>query len=161
MTYNSSTGDIQSDFGHLFSRGIQTMTGIQSVKSFDWTKCGSTDFNRINHRSDVILAKNGRWETLDKTERVDSVCVYNILPDCPQCSSEAFCRFTDMTRQQTECVCPVGYEGKFCKIKMCPCQNQGLCRLNEKSRKLECVCRSPFIGTNCETGKPKSLKIQH
>ena len=48
--------------------------------------------------------KDGQWRLVEKPDSymMDSVCVYNIMPDekCSKCADADFCRFTDRTRQK-------------------------------------------------------------
>ena len=66
----------------------------------------------------VILTEKGKWKTTDELNQRSSVCVLNIPPhdNCSKCYNKAFCRFTNRLRQETECVCPLDREGKFCEI---------------------------------------------
>ena len=60
----------------------------------------------------------GKWTTTDELNQRASVCVLNIPPhdNCFNCYDKAFCRFTNKSRQETECVCPTDREGEFCEI---------------------------------------------
>ena len=105
--------------------------------------------------------KDGQWRLVEKPDSymMDSVCVYNIMPDekCSKCADADFCRFTDRTRQKTECVCPNMKEGKFCKTNRCKhntiCKDGGLCKLNDQTKEYDCICKHPFQGKKCESSK--------
>ena len=66
----------------------------------------------------VILTEEGEWQTTDELNQRDSICVFNIPPNdnCFKCYDKAFCRFTQQSRQETECVCPIDRKGEFCEI---------------------------------------------
>ena len=67
----------------------------------------------------VIMTEEGKWKTTDGLNQRNSVCVLNIPPNdnCSKCYNKAFCRFKKQSRQETECVCPLDREGKFCEKK--------------------------------------------
>ena len=45
----------------------------------------------------MTLASNGNWTFIGANETIDSVCVYNIIPDqCSKCQDQAFCRYADL-----------------------------------------------------------------
>ena len=85
-----------SPHGQLFARPMNTWIGLEYV----------------------ILTEEGKWTTTDELNQRASVCVLNITPhdNCSKCYNKAFCRFTKQSRQETECVCPLDREGKFCEI---------------------------------------------
>ena len=104
---------------------------------------------------DVTLSSDGVWKTADEQLSINAVCVYNIEQDndCSKCFDKDFCRYTDRTRQETECVCPVNRLGDNCQYDMCDCRNGGYCRFNYQSYDTECVCPILFAGLRCEYGK--------
>ena len=151
ISYDSNEANFKSDSGSVFAHEIQTMNKSEIVSSFDWNNFDDSSFN------DVILSSNGKWKTMDESTSVNSICIYKIDfdNDCAKCFDEAFCRFTDRTRQKTECVCQVNRDGDFCQNELCDCQNGGYCRsLNQTEfNQMECVCPFPYSGPKCELGK--------
>ena len=148
------------DYDQMFIREVRSVTEIEHISTHKWINFTNLDYK------DVIMSKNGQWETQPpkesqppgESQSIDSVCVYNIKPDnCSKCPNEAFCRYTDTKRQKTQCVCPVGRGGEYCEEDLCShCRNGGYCRhkqLDEGLEELECVCPSPFFGNNCELSK--------
>ena len=74
--------------------------------------------------------------------------------NCSKCHDAAYCRFTDESRQQTQCVCSSMRDGEFCEIDLCShCQNRGRCRISEFINDTECICHSPFYGEQCQLSK--------
>ena len=147
-----SDGDYNSSYGQLFIRHVLTASrDIEYIKSHDWMSLSNigSEF--------VILTKEGEWKTTDLLNKRDSVCVVNISPDenCSNCPDEAFCRFKNETKQETECVCSIDREGEFCQNDLCShCQNGGSCRLNnEDLDQFDCICPKPFFGDHCTNSK--------
>ena len=105
----TSYGNYNSPHGQLFAKPVNL-----------WTHSGFKY---------VILTEDGEWQTTDELNQRDSVCVLNIPPhdNCFNCYDKAFCRFTKQSRQETECVCPIDREGKFCDIL-----KNGKIRLNKQ-----------------------------
>ena len=141
----------KSSHGQLFLRPVKTFLDLEYVKNYDW-------INMANFGSKfVILTADGQWKTTDELNQRDSVCVYNLLPheNCSNCPDAAFCRFTNETRQETECVCSIGKKGKFCENDLCShCQNGRYCRHHdEESDQFHCICPKPFCGENCSSSK--------
>ena len=102
----------------------------------------------------VKLSNAGQWQMVDENEtELDAICVYNIIPDgCKKCRNQNFCRYTDRSRSEVECICPVVQEGENCERDLCEglqCINGGQCYLNDETRKAECICPYPFHGKNC------------
>lgn len=152
--------DIQKvkDFGfvdyynHPYIRHINTVTVVETVNKHSWIR-----FNNSNY-TDIIMTETGQWETLED-QVVDSVCVYNIIPEnCRKCPDEAFCRYSDAEKTNTECVCPVGRGGQYCEEDLCSnCLNGGICR--KVGEELECVCPRPFFGINCKLSNERVLLL--
>ena len=144
-----------SSHGHAFVRYVQEINDLQRINRHNWIKSEDSDFY------EVIMSATGHWQTTNNDTLIDSVCVYNIIPDenCTKCTDKAFCRYIDSTRQETRCVCPVGRGGDHCEIDLCArCQNGGICRENKDSEDgLTCVCPRPFFGENCDSSKQSNL----
>ena len=134
-----------------------------SIKKYDWF-----NFTYGNHRDSdlydgdeydpkaVVMANeaNGTWMFAYEDELVDTVCVYNIIPDeraCSICPDENFCRFARNERQETECICKNTNEGEQCEVDLCRrCQNGGFCEIDDSTNEIQCRCPYPFYGENCE-----------
>ena len=148
ISYDDKTAVLTTDSGQVFERQIETVTGIERIKYFDWMIFNQSEF------TEVFLSGNGQWRTADEKQLFNSVCVYNIVPDqkCSKCFDEKFCRYKDSTRKTTECVCPVGRGGEDCQLHYCSlCQNDNYCSHTDTSTQLECVCRFPYFGPTCES----------
>ena len=119
------------------------------IKNFDWINLNVTD---ESFSIDFMLTGTGQWEGAKKDILIDSICVKNIQPErgCSRCSNDALCRFTDFTRNATDCNCPSHREGLNCEIDLCSvCQNNGFCKISETNQ-VECICSRPFDGKHCE-----------
>ena len=124
-----------------------------SVNEFTWIETWtnlSIDSNLIigNQSSSVQL------EIKQRNRELDTVCVYNILPDdCSKCLYREFCKYKDQTKNEIECLCPLMTKGENCEIDECPCFNGGKCYLNDEHNRFECLCPYPFNGKYCESGE--------
>ena len=174
ISYDPENGGFKSLSGHSFTDRIQTVSGILEIKSYAWinasTKLHSTglvmpeEWGQENPGNNPgvpeVYMRDGQWRLIEDYYELDSVCIYNIIPDdkCSKCADEDFCRFTDSTKQETECVCPEMKDGKFCKTNRCKhCQNGGLCELNDQTNEYDCICRHPYQGPKCESSKNSYL----
>ena len=141
---------------------VQRPEGEISGSKYKWTNRSLTLNSDLNG---VILSNNGYWlmEHESKTE-LDSICVYNIIPDeCEKCPDKNFCRYTDRSQSTVECICPAMNEGGNCERSLCKglqCLNGGQCYLNDQTRKTECFCPYPFHGKECESGKNYSSFVE-
>ena len=144
-------GVFQSDLGNELIRFLPKAVGFEQFYHYDWINA-SLEFN-INFNG-VKMLQNGQWQNADEFELLDSVCVYNIVPDnCSNCFDENSCRYIDETRSKTECFCPVTRSGHYCEINLCSqCQNGGYCQESSINEEIDCICQYPFYGTNCELG---------
>ena len=154
ITYNADEGYI-SAFGHSFTEQVHSITaGKLKFNKYQWMNTISLN---NSHLHNIILTNKGQWSPVNETEKLDSVCIYNIIPNekCAKCLDKDFCRFTDRTKQKIECACPKNKEGQFCKKNSCKshCQNRGFCQLNNRSTEMSCICRYPFQGKKCEFSK--------
>lgn len=53
----------------------------------------------------VAMSGSGRWQGRDENDRLDSVCVFNIIPDeCSDCTNRNYCRYEDGSRTEIECM---------------------------------------------------------
>ena len=132
-----------------------------SFKNYNWV--GFSDihypssnlYNNGEVSKEVIMVDkdNGGWILAYENELIETVCVYNIMPDesCSKCPDEKFCRFTGSEREETICVCPETKTGDHCEIDLCArCQNGRFCEINDKTNEIQCKCPYPFYGENCE-----------
>ena len=133
---------------------------IYNSSTYNWT---NTNFTLNSEPSEttlrgVKLSNTGQWQMEDENEtEFDGICVYNIIPDgCKKCRNKNFCRYTDRSRSEVECICPVVHEGENCERDLCEglqCLNGGQCYLNDQTRKAECICSYPFHGKKCESSE--------
>ena len=144
ISYELENGVLQSKIGHV-AKNVQTITGSQMIMNFDWMH-----ISFLESKTELAMSNDGKWHTLDENQLIDSVCVYNILPPCSQCHDEGFCKYTDGKKEEIECVYPSTRGGEFCQIDFCYCKNEGYCKINQTSNKIECVCEAPFTGPFCE-----------
>ena len=114
ISYDENESVFKSDFGHLFARIIETVIDNQTVTEFNWTKL------EINSGNNVIISNDGKWKTTDSADQLNSVCVFNVPSNrsCSKCFDERFCLFTDKKQQETECLCSLEREGKYCQDKV-------------------------------------------
>ena len=105
----------------------------------------------------ISLSTTGEWQAEPPWESdLNSICVYNIESKsiCSRCSSKTFCRYTDNTRNRTECLCTNDRKGYNCETDLClqngGCQNGGSCQVIYGTNLTECVCSRPFGGKYCE-----------
>ena len=124
-----------------------------SVNQFIWIDTWtnlSLDIN-LNFGNQSL---SGQLEIENEERELDTVCVYDILPDnCSKCLFKELCRYKDQTKNETECLCPLMTKGENCEIDECPCLNGGKCYLNDEHNRFECLCPYPFNGKYCESGK--------
>ena len=148
ISFDLSENTFKSDSGSVFANKVITMNGIQTVSSFDWISFNNSTFD------DVILSSDGVWKTAEASESLTSVCIHKIKHDndCSKCFDEDFCQYTNKTRQEIECICPVNRNGERCQSFDCDCKNEGYCRWNNELKTTECVCLIPFSGPKCELG---------
>ena len=128
---------------------VHTNTDHVIINNFDWINLNVTDKSFL---TEFIMNGTGQWEQTDTNLFLDSVCVQNIQPEnnCSRCGDDAFCRFTDFSKNVTECICPFHRTGLNCEIDLCSnCQNKGFCKIS-KTNQIECICPRPFGGVHCE-----------
>ena len=146
------TNGFTSASGHLFTDRIRTVPGVIEINKYKWMDTNTSNHERFH---EVILTNDGQWILSDEQKLYDSVCVYNIIPDetCSKCPDKDFCRFTDKSRQKTECACSAMKKGKVCGINRCKihCQNTRFCEVNDTE--VQCICQFPFQGHNCDLSK--------
>ena len=139
----------ETDEGHLlFGLFTQSFAEIE-VNQFSWINSTATLNSGLNG---VSMSKSGQWQGSNENELLDSVCIFNILPEnCSKCLNQDYCRFKDEHRNEVECICPNSTQGEDCKTNLCPqCLNGGQCYFNPETRETECACRQPFHGNHCE-----------
>ena len=150
-------GVFQSDLGNEFIRFVPRAVGFEQFYHYGWMNASlylNTNFNGIK------MMQSGDWQDADELELLDSVCVYNVVPNnCSNCLNEKFCRYSHADRSKTECVCPVTRSGHYCEINLCSqCKNGGYCK-KDLNDEIECICQYPFYGKNCELGLINCFKL--
>ena len=74
-------------------------------KRYDWINTNLEPRREQEFINGVIMDQTGRWQSIDDTEKMDTVCIYNIIPnECRRCSNKTYCRFQD-DRKDIECIC--------------------------------------------------------
>ena len=74
-------------------------------KRYDWINTNLEPRREQEFINGVIMDQTGRWQSIDDTEKMDTVCIYNIIPnECRRCKDNTFCRFQD-DRKDIECIC--------------------------------------------------------
>ena len=143
---------LKSSSGHLYINYIETASGVVELSKYKWINA-SFDFAKVSNG--ITLTKSGYWTSRGESEMIDSVCVYNIVPDdnCSMCFDNAFCRFIDKEKRKSQCVCPEDRSGEYCEKKLCEhCRNGGYCSFKD-NKNATCICPYPFEGNNCEICK--------
>ena len=167
--------------GHYFIKYIKTFEDYDhqyqykpvNINNYDWV-----NFTNELHRPEILLQRTeflpdseilpvvgkksvvmtytGEWMLAEENELINSVCVYNIIPDhsCSKCRDKDFCRYTGNARDETICICQNMLNGEHCEIDSCShCQNGGYCQIDDLTNQTHCVCPYPFHGDNCESKK--------
>ena len=119
------------------------------INNFDWVNLNVSEKSHLN---EVIMTGTGRWERAKSNVMMDTICVKDVQQDqnCTRCGDDAFCRYTDLGRNATDCICPAYKRGLDCEIDLCSnCQNNGYCQISETNQ-VECICPRPFDGKHCE-----------
>ena len=181
LTYDASEG-IKSANGATFFKFIKTFIPLDEQKGFweeevsqtnekiatikyhDWINLagGHSGYFSVWQKLGVFMNDVGEWDWTDETSLFNAVCVYNI-PDenCSKCQNESFCRYKDVSRTETECICKRTTEGENCEFDLCSnCQNGGYCDFENATTDLnvedatknekQCICPYPFFGEFCE-----------
>ena len=130
------------------------LNGKSTGTSLSGVKLSNVTFNEPNI--------TGLWQMEDENDNeLDTICVYNIIPnECDKCPDKNFCRLTDRSRKEVECICPI-VKGENCDTDLCDglqCFNGGECFLNNRE-KPECFCPYPFHGKHCESCKLYHIDI--
>ena len=74
-------------------------------KRYDWINTNLEPRSEQEFINGVIMDQTGRWQSIDDTEKMDTVCIYNIIPnECKRCWNQTYCRFQD-DRKDIECIC--------------------------------------------------------
>ena len=147
----------KTDYGQILF-GVMTQLDAEiQINQYRWIN-GTSTLN--SGQNDVSMSKSGQWQGANENELLDSVCVFNILPDeCSKCLNQEYCRYKDRNRDEVECVCPDSTQGDHCEINRCPqCLNGGQCFTNPETNETECACIHPFHGEHCES---RELFIDH
>ena len=77
---------------------------------YDWLKFKGSIENNESYIKGLQLTKSGQWESIKETDEVNTVCVYNIIPnECSKCSDKYFCQYFD-EKQQAKCICKFDVE---------------------------------------------------
>ena len=76
------------------------------AKYYDWVKMDLTSrFDEgLDFLNGVTMTYTGEWKSVDLDQMVNTICVYNIIPEsCSKCPEQFFCRYQD-NRIETECI---------------------------------------------------------
>lgn len=85
---------MKSSLEYSHADHIETLSDLVEINHFDWIDYDSSNKSLFNK---MTLASNGNWTFIGANETIDSVCVYNIIPDqCSKCQDQAFCRYADL-----------------------------------------------------------------
>ena len=128
---------------------VRTNSDYVVINNFDWVNLNVSEKSNL---TEVIMTSTGQWVIAKTNVMMDSICVKDIQPDrnCTKCADDAFCRYTDLGRNATSCICPAHKQGLDCEIDLCSnCQNNGYCQISETNQ-VECICPRPFDGIHCE-----------
>ena len=132
--------------------GIFTQSHAEvEINQYSWINGTQSILN--SNFNDVSMSNSGQWQGSNETELLDSVCIFNILPDeCSKCLNQDYCRYKDENREEVECICPNSTQGDHCEINRCSkCLNGGQCYINAETSETECACIHPFHGKHCES----------
>lgn len=70
-------------------------------KYYDWI---NMDLSGPNELKGVSLTYTGRWRSENLNRKMDSICVFNVIPEsCSKCPNKLFCRYQD-NRRRTHCL---------------------------------------------------------
>ena len=137
-------------FGHAFIYNVETNSGWVEVERYKWI-----NFTANSLYQAVIMTNEGKWTLMDESESLNSVCVYNIIPNsiCSKCPDMSFCRYSSRERDNTQCKCPNTRNGDFCQNDLCSkCKNGGYCKRKDDDS-IKCICPKPFYGHHCESSR--------
>ena len=77
---------------------------------YDWLKFKDSIENNESFVKGIQLTRSGRWQSLEETANVNSVCIFNVIPnECSKCRDEYFCHYSNK-KQQTKCICKFDVE---------------------------------------------------
>ena len=143
----------------------QTDEKFAIIKNHEWINLagGHAGYFSTWEEQDVFMNDVGEWDWTDESDEprfdesddvlFDAVCVYDVIPEekCSKCQNESFCRYKDLSRKETECVCKKTTEGVHCEVDLCAnCQNGGYCDFKDATNEIQCICPFPFYGEFCE-----------
>ena len=76
----------------------------------DWIPFkGSLEHNE-SYIKGIQLTKTGQWESIKETDEVNTVCIYNVIPnECLNCNDSYFCHYLN-EKKHTECICKFDVE---------------------------------------------------
>ena len=148
MTINDENG--------FFQELSQTDEKIATIKYHEWINLAGPHEGYFSTwgDQDVYMNNLGQWDWKDEDDDMllDAVCIFDI-PDerCSKCQNESFCRYKDISRKETECICKKTTKGDNCEVDLCSrCQNGGFCDLKDATYDPQCICPFPYYGQFCE-----------
>ena len=149
---DTSARIFKTDNGQLLFGALAQSHAEIEINQYDWINGTSTLNSGLNG---VAMSKSGLWQGSKEDELLDSVCIFNIIPDeCSKCLNEEYCRYKDGHQEEVECICPNSTQGDHCEKNLCPqCLNEGQCYDDPETSETECACIHPFHGKRCELGE--------
>ena len=147
--YDTVQRIFRTDDGQILF-GVLTEFDVKiQINQYGWIN-GTTALN--SGLNSVSMSNSGQWIGSNEMELLDTVCIFNILPDdCSKCLNQEYCRYKYGNRNEVECVCPDSTRGDHCEINLCAqCLNGGQCYINPETSETECICIHPFYGEKCE-----------
>ena len=147
--YDTVQRIFRTDDGQILF-GVLTEFDVKiQINQYGWIN-GTTVLN--SGLNSVSMSNSGQWIGSNEMELLDTVCIFNILPDdCSKCLNQEYCRYKYGNRDEVECVCPDSTRGDHCEINLCAqCLNGGQCYNNPETSETECICIHPFHGEKCE-----------
>ena len=139
----------KTDDGQILFGVLTKLDAEILINQYSWINGTST----INSgQNGVSMSISGQWQGSNETELLDSVCIFNVLPDdCSKCLNPEYCGYKDENRDEVQCFCPDSTQGDHCEINLCPqCLNGGQCYTDLETSETQCACIHPFHGENCE-----------
>ena len=162
LTLHYHSGEvIDPDTTHALTVPLVVNSNWQKIKGGIADPASREDFLTVLSDLDFVLIKASRVEDMKET------FLKSVMIDIAVTVDTGF-----VATGIEECQCPRGYKGSSCedcdrgfyqdfydrsngelgKCKPCECNgNEKSCHLDQTSRRLVCLCREGFEGSNCET----------